>query len=359
MPSRSKSSSRLATITWRSIALRTLPSWSRMRAASSNSSCAAASFMRCFEPLQHRVVLAVEEVDELRDELVVLLVVDGVDARRRALLDVRVQARPPESVVPVELGLRAGPDRERAQQEVERLADGVRVRVRAEVADALALLRAQHHRARPLFVERDREVRVRLVVLQADVEAGPVLLDEVELEEERLDLVRGHDPLDPFRRLHHLPRALRQQVRLEEVVRQPAAEALRLPDIDHPTFGVEELIRAGRVGDAAGLGAGDHASIVAGSDGRIGPVGDDIDKKVEAGVEASLEAAWPGRHRGRRPLRPLPPRPRPPDRRHHRLRLHERRRPRSPGHRRRRGRHAARHPPVFTGAPRGCSWRSR
>ena len=189
MPSRSKSSSRLATITWRSIALRTLPSWSRIRAASSNSSCAAASFMRYFESLQHRVVLAVEEVDQLRDELVVLLVVDRVDARRRALLDVRVQARPAESVVPVELGLRARPDRERAQQQVERLADGVRVRVRTEVADALALLAAQHHRARPLLVERDREVRVRLVVLQADVEAGPVLLDEVELEEERLDLV--------------------------------------------------------------------------------------------------------------------------------------------------------------------------
>ena len=147
---------------------------------------------------------------------------------------------------------------------------------------------AQHHRARPVLVERDREVRVGLVVLQADVEAGPVLLDEVELEEEGLDLVRGDDPLDPLRGLHHLPGALREQVRLDEVVRQPAPEALRLPDIDHPAFGVEELVRAGRVGDAAGLGAGDHASIVAGRMGGSVPMGDDSDGKLEGAVEASL-----------------------------------------------------------------------
>ena len=227
--------------------------------------------MRCFEPLEHRVVLAVEEVDQLRDEAVVLLVVDRVDARRRALLDVRVQARPAEPVMPVELVLRARADRERPQQQVERLADRVRVRVRTEVAHALALLAAQHHRARPLLVERDREVRVRLVVLQPDVEARPVLLDEVELEEERLDLVGRHDPLDALRGLHHLPRAFRQQVRLEEVVREPAPQALGLADVDHPAVGVDELVRARRVGDAAGLGAGDHGSIVAAAMGGSVP----------------------------------------------------------------------------------------
>ena len=155
--------------------------------------------MRFSSRLSTGVVLAVEEVEQLLDELVVLLVVDRADARRRALLDVRVEARAAEPVVAVELVLRARADRERAQQQVERLADRVRVRVRTEVADALALLAAQHHRPRPLLVERDREVRVRLVVLQPDVEARPVLLDEVELEEERLDLVADDDPLDASR----------------------------------------------------------------------------------------------------------------------------------------------------------------
>ena len=62
---RSKSSSRLATICWRSIALRTLASWSRTRAASSNSSCVGRVVHALLEPLEHRVVLAVEEVDQL------------------------------------------------------------------------------------------------------------------------------------------------------------------------------------------------------------------------------------------------------------------------------------------------------
>ena len=213
----------------------------------------------------HRVVLAVEEVEQLLHELHVVVVVDVADARRRALLDVRVEARPAEAVVPVELRVRARADRERAQQEVERLADRVRVRERAEVADALAVLAAHHHRPRPLLVERDREVRVRLVVLQPDVEPRLVPLDQVELEEERLDLVLGDDPLDVIRGLHHLVGALRQRRRRGEVVREPAAQALRLPDVDDPALGVEELVRAGSVGDAAGLGAGDHASIVAGT----------------------------------------------------------------------------------------------
>ena len=166
-------------------------------------------------------------------------------------------------MVPVELRVRARADRERAQQQVERLADRVRVRERAEVAHALAVLAAHHHRPRPLLVERDREVRVRLVVLEPDVEARLVPLDEVELEEERLDLVLGDDPLDVVGRLHHLVGALGQRRGRREVVRQPAAQALGLPDVDDPALGVEELVRAGRVGDAAGLRAGDHAPIVA------------------------------------------------------------------------------------------------
>ena len=167
-----------------------------------------------------------------------------------ALLDVRVEARPAQAIVAVELRLRARTDREGPQQEIERLADRVGVRVGTEVADALALLAAHHHRPRPLLVEGDGEVRIRLVVLQADVEPGPVPLDEVELEEERLDLVLGDDPFDRVRGGHHLPGSLGEELGLEEVVREPAAEALRLPDVDDPALGVEELVRAGCVGES-------------------------------------------------------------------------------------------------------------
>ena len=170
----------------------------------------------------------------------------------------RVEARSAEPLVALELAVGARADRERAQQEVERLADRVRVGVRAEVADALALLAAHHHGARPLLVERDREERVRLVVLQPDVEPRPVLLDEVVLEEERLDLVAHLDPLDGLRGLHHLAGARQERVRRGEVVRQPAAQALGLADVDDAAVRVLELVRARRVGDGAGGRAGDH-----------------------------------------------------------------------------------------------------
>ena len=118
----------------------------------------------------------------------------------------RRQGRP-SLLVALELVVRAGADRERAQQQVERLADGVGVGVGPEVADALAPLAPRITIGPgPLVVDRDGQERVALVVDQADVEAGPVLLDEAVLEHERLDVVADLDPLDGLGGGHHLRR---------------------------------------------------------------------------------------------------------------------------------------------------------
>ena len=95
-------------------------------------------------------------------------------------------------------GLRplARPVAEDAVEHVERLAHLLRVRVRAEVDDAAAVPLAREHHARELVLDRDRDVRERLVVAQPDVERRPVALDEVLLEVERLDLGAGDDRLD-------------------------------------------------------------------------------------------------------------------------------------------------------------------
>ncbi len=186
--------------------------------------------------------LAVEEVDELGDERHVLVGGDRAHAGCHALLDVRVQARTPEPGVAVELVLGARADREGAQEEVEGLPDRVGVGVRAEVADTLALRPPHHHRPGPLLVEGDGEVGVGLVVLQPDVEARAVLLDQVEFEEEGLDLVADGDPLHRVGGAHHLHRSLRQAAR--EVRHHPAAQALRLPHVDDAAGGILELVRA-------------------------------------------------------------------------------------------------------------------
>ena len=50
--------------------------------------------------------------------------------------------------------------------------------------------------ARELLVEADRDVRIRLVVAQADVEPRPVALDELLLGEQRLGLGLGDQEVD-------------------------------------------------------------------------------------------------------------------------------------------------------------------
>ena len=105
----------------------------------------------------------------------------------------------PSLLVAVELVVRAGADRERAQQQVERLADGVGVAVGPEVAHALALAAPHDHGPGPLVAHGDGQERVALVVAQPDVEPGLVLLDEAVLEHERFDLVAHLDPLDATR----------------------------------------------------------------------------------------------------------------------------------------------------------------
>ena len=87
-------------------------------------------------------------------------------------------------------GLRplARPELEDAVEHVERLAHLLRVRVRAEVDDAAPVPLAREHHARVLVLDRDGDVRERLVVAQPHVERRPVALDEVLLEVQRLDL---------------------------------------------------------------------------------------------------------------------------------------------------------------------------
>ena len=148
-------------------------------------------------PLQlahDRARVAGEEVDHALDDLPVGVLRDVADTRRVAALDVEVEARDPG--VAARLRALARPELEDAVEHVERLAHLLRVRVRAEVEDAAAVPLAREHDPRVLVLDRDGDVRERLVVAQPHVERRPVALDEVLLEVQRLDLGRGHDHLE-------------------------------------------------------------------------------------------------------------------------------------------------------------------
>ena len=214
------------------------------------------------EPLHDRVGLTVEELEELGDEPVVGRLVDLPDAGAAALLDVEEQARPSLPLVVRELVVAARTHGEGPQEQVERLADGVGVSVRAEVAHALAPCPPHDHGPRPLVVERHGEERVALVVPQPDVEPGPVTLDQRVLEHQRLDVVADLDPLDRLGGGDHLGRPRRQCRRALEVVREPLPQRLGLAHVDDPALGVLELVRTGRIGDRAGGRALQHGQVM-------------------------------------------------------------------------------------------------
>ena len=147
------------------------------------------------QPADVRPGAAGHEVAEVLGQFAVLLGGDPPDAGGRALADVAEQAGAAGARGVLEHAGGAGADGEDPQQQVDGLADRPRVPVRTEVAHALGFLAAHDLHARELLVQRDREVRVALVVAVLDVEPGVELLDPGVLQLERLDLGGHHRPL--------------------------------------------------------------------------------------------------------------------------------------------------------------------
>jgi hypothetical protein len=108
------------------------------------------------------------------------------------------------------------------------------------------------HDPREVLAQRDLHERIALVVAEPDVEARPMLLDEVRLEEVRLAHRVGDDVLDVrhLGRHAHDPRVqpgLRSEVRAD-----PMAEHVRLAHVQDPAVGLFIRYTPG----AAGAGAG-------------------------------------------------------------------------------------------------------
>ena len=119
---------------------------------------------------------------------------DVADAGRPAALDVVVEARRARAAAG--LGALAGAEQEDLAEQVERAAHALGARVGPEVGALAPVALAREVDAREVLVEADRDVRVGLVVAQPDVEARPVLLDEVLLREQRLGLGVDDERLD-------------------------------------------------------------------------------------------------------------------------------------------------------------------
>jgi hypothetical protein len=182
-----------------------------------------------------------EEADDAVDDVGVALLRDGADARRKAAVDVEVEAGDPR--VPSRARPLARPEPEDTVQHVERLAHLLRVRVRPEVHRAAAMALSREHHTRVLVGQCYGDVRERLVVPQPDVERRPVALDEVLLEVERLRLGAGDDDLDVVDALRQL-RCSHARVPPLEVAADARTERLRLADVEHVARLVTEDVDA-------------------------------------------------------------------------------------------------------------------
>ena len=226
------------------------------------------------ERLDQRLLAALEEQLDLLDVGAVVGLRDGLDAGALAALDVVQEARPLERPLAVLDVDRAGPEREQPPDEVHRLVDARRRRVRPEVAAAVVGQLAGPLDAREVVAERDLDVRVALVVLEPDVEARLEALDEVGLEEQRLaDAVDlGHldvgDPVDDLADAVDVARAADDL--LLPVAADAVAQALGLADVQHVAPGVLHQVHAGAVRQSLErrFEVGGHPPMVCGRAGR-------------------------------------------------------------------------------------------
>ena len=173
------------------------------------------------------------------------------DARARAPADVEVEAGPSGARPLVEERVRARSDREDPREGVERVADGPRVAVRAEVPDLLPLRAAQHLRPRPPLPHGQRQVGIGLVVAVADVEPRPVrpgsgcTRASARRPRSRRRSTRRSRPRSPS------PRSAGAAGGPSRIARRLRSDRA-FPDVDDATVGVTEQVRAGRVGDRRG-----------------------------------------------------------------------------------------------------------
>ena len=187
-----------------------------------------------------------QELPRLLEQLPVLGRADPPDARRRAPLDLVLQAGP-RAVVEDAVG--AGAQRKGAQQRRERLVDRAGRRERPEIVAVLALRPAMPADARKRLLLgglADVDVGERLVVAQDDVERRPVPLDHVALEQQRLDVARRGHHLEPMRQRHHALQPGAQRRRFG-VRGQPLLQGFGLADVQDLALGIEHAVDAGPV----------------------------------------------------------------------------------------------------------------
>src|SRR5215203_2293543 len=182
--------------------------------------------------------------DDVRDDPIVVLLGDGPDARSGRTPDVVVETR--HSAAASGLRTAALAEGESLVQHVERRVYAAGARERSEVAVARVVGGAGGENPGVLVSGSDHYVGVALVVLERGVEARPVALYQVRLEDERLGLAPRNDEIylpDAFPELRDFRASVSRAV---EIAGNPAAHVLGLAHVNYRVSSVLEDVDTGR-----------------------------------------------------------------------------------------------------------------
>ena len=147
----------------------------------------------------------------------------------------------------LDLHVLACTQREEPLQELHTLVHRARRRIGAEVARAVFRDAPRDHEARILVGQRDLEVRIALVILEADIVARAVLLDEVALQDQRLDLRMCEDRLEVGNLRDHGTHLRRLMLAALEVLPHAVLEDDGLADVDDAPLCVLHDVNARRI----------------------------------------------------------------------------------------------------------------
>ena len=189
----------------------------------------------------HVAVPALEQQHRLAEMLLVDGTIDGEHAGPEAALDLVLDAR---AAAVLEHRIAARAEREHLADRVERIADRRRTGERAEVPAAVLHDLPRHEYPGPRILHAHLHAHVALVVLQADVVARPVLLDQVVLEDQRFLVVRRDERLE-LRHALDEKADLAALVATTNVAADPAPQVRGLADVDDLPVAILQQIDAG------------------------------------------------------------------------------------------------------------------
>ena len=151
--------------------------------------------------------------------------------------------------------LLAGADPEGLLHDLQGLPGHAAGGVGAEIEGPVRVEPPDEPEGREVFLQVQPEAEIIFVVPEHDVVAGPVLLDEVALQDEGFPARGGEDHVHLGHFLEHQGGLGVVTVRGLEVGSQAVLEVDRFADVEHPAAGVLEQVDAAAPGDA-GQGRG-------------------------------------------------------------------------------------------------------